>query len=172
MRKVIPAVVLGLLATVLPPARAADDKPPPRTEAEKKAIAELQKNGALVLELAQNDPRLEVSFQQHEGKLTEEKLAPLKELKASLVHLNLRGQEVTDAHLVQLTDLTALIRLHLEQTKITDKGLESLKGLTNLEYLNLYGTAVTDAGLANLAALAKLKYVRLTDTGITDAGLE
>ncbi|HXG13304.1 MAG TPA: hypothetical protein VNK04_26340, partial [Gemmataceae bacterium] len=78
-----------------------------RTEAEKKAIARIRQLGGLVLELAQNDPRLEVSFPSTDGKFTEEHLIPLKELKG-LVHLNLRGHPVTDEHLVHLKDLTDL----------------------------------------------------------------
>ena len=68
----------------------------------------------------------------------------LKDLPG-LVHLNLRGQEVTDANSVHLKPLTSLTRLHLENTKITDKGVANLSGLVNLEYLNLYGTTITDA---------------------------
>jgi hypothetical protein len=141
-----------------------------RTEAEQKALAKIQQLGGLALELAQNDPRLEVSYQQRDGKFTEECLVPLKDLKG-LVYLNLRGQEVTDAHLVHLKGLTSLIRLHLEKTKITDKGLENLKGLVNLEYLNVYGTEITDAGLAQLDGLKKLKDLYVWQTKVTDAGV-
>src|SRR5262249_38278943 len=126
--------------------------PTPLTEAEKKAVAKIRQLGGLALELAQNDTHLEVSYLQTDGKFSEENLAPLKELKG-LVHLNLRGQPVTDAMLVNLKGLTGLTELHLEKTKITDKGLENLKNLTNLEYLNLYGTEITDAGLAHLEGM-------------------
>src|SRR5262245_8240036 len=93
------------------------------TETEKKAIAKLRQLGGHAMELAQNDPRLEVSFPQTGVTVADEHLALLKDLKG-LVHLNLRGQALTDAQLVHLKDLTGLTRLHLEKTKITDKGLE------------------------------------------------
>jgi hypothetical protein len=147
-----------------------EPKAAPPTEAEKKAIARIRQLGGQVLELAQNDPRLEVSYL-YVDKLTEEHLALLKELKG-LVHLNLRGQPITDDLLVHLKPLTGLVRLHLEKTKITDKGLEQLKGLANLEYLNLYGTEVSDAGLAQLAGLKKLKNLYLWQTKVTDAGAD
>jgi len=169
MRRVIPIAVAFLLTAALLSTQAQNK--PQRTDAEQKAIAKVQQLGGLVLELAQNDPRLEVSYQQSDHKFSDEQLVPLKEFKAQLVHLNLRGQEVTDANTVQLKDLTALTRLHLEKTKVTDKGLENLKGLVNLEYLNLYGTVVTDAGLVNLEGMKKLKDVYLWQTKVTDTGV-
>src|SRR5579875_2575396 len=140
-----------------------------QSEAGKKALARIRQLGGLVLELAQNDPRLEVSYLQTEGQITDEHLALLKDLKG-LVHLELRGQPVTDAQLAYLKPLTELTHLHLENTKITDKGLENLKGLVHLEYLNLYGTAVSDAGLVNLEGMKKLKRLYLWQTRVTEAG--
>lgn len=141
-----------------------------RSPAEQKALAKIQQLGGLALELAQNDSRLEVTYLQHDQKFSDEFLTPLKDLK-SLVHLNLRGQDVTDAQLAHLKDLTALTRLHLEKTKITDKGLVHLRGLVNLEYLNLYGTAVTDAGLVNLEGMKKLKNLYVWQTKVTEGGV-
>src|SRR6516225_4787780 len=139
---------LGMLVTLfsgLAPAQEKGEKAEkkPRSEGEMKAINKIQQLGGLALELAQNDPHLEVSYLQSDGKFSDDYLTPLKDLK-DLVHLNLRKQPMTDAMLAHLKGLTTLTRLHLEQTKITDKGLDNLKGLTNLEYLNLYGTAVSD----------------------------
>jgi hypothetical protein len=140
------------------------------TEPEKKAVQRIRQLGGLVLELAQNDDRLEVSYLPTGEKFTEEHVAVLKGLK-KLVHLNLRSQPVTDAMLVHLKGLTTLTELHLEKTKITSKGLEQLKGLVNLEYLNIYGTDVTDAGLPYLEGLKKLKNLYLWQTKVTDAGV-
>ncbi len=145
-------------------------KPPPRSEAEQKAMAAIRKLGGLAIEVAQNDPRLEVSYIQNDGKFSDEHLTPLKELK-NVIYLNLRAQPVTDSQLAHLKDLTTLIRLHLEKTKITDNGLENLKGLTNLEYLNLYGTEITDTGLRHLEGMKKLKNLYLFQTKATDAGV-
>jgi hypothetical protein len=147
----------------------AAEKVPP-TEAQKAAIALIKKSGGQVMELAQNDSRLDVAFHLADGKITDEQLAPLKEL-TQLAQLNVRGREITNAGLVYLKDLKGLIRLHLEKTKITDEGLEQLKGLENLEYLNLYGTEVTDAGLKHLEGLKKLKRIYLWQTKVTDAGV-
>jgi hypothetical protein len=166
MSKIVP---LALVAACLAALAAADDKPK-RSEAEKKALEKIQKLGGLALELAQNDPRLEVSYQQAEGKFTDAYLVPLKDLK-DLVHLNLRGQPVSDKALEHLKGITTLTRLHLEKTKITDKGTENLKGLVNLEYLNLYGTEIGDATLAHLEGMKKLKNLYLWQTKVTDAGV-
>jgi len=158
-----------LFALMIGSAVAQTPAPIVQTEAGKKALTKIRQLGGLALELAQNDQHLEVSYIQNDGKLTDEHLVVLKDLKG-LVHLDLRGQPVTDAHLVHLKPLTELTHLHLENTKITDKGLENLKDLVNLEYLNLYGTAVSDAGLANLEGLKKLKHLYLWQTKVTEAG--
>jgi Leucine-rich repeat (LRR) protein len=168
MRKLVPAgIVLALAAGWLV---AQDKEKPQRTGAEKQAIAKVQKLNGLCLELAQNDPHLEVSYLQKDAKFSDDFLTPLKDLKGSLVHLNLRGQDVTDAQMAHLKELTNLTRLHLENTKITDKGLEQIKGLTNLEYLNLYGDNITDAGLVNLEGMKKLKNLYLWQTKVTEPG--
>lgn len=155
----------ALFSAVASMARAQD------AEAEKKAIAKIRETGALVLEIAQNDNRLDVSFITAQGKITNEQLAPLKDL-TRLAHLNLRGLEIGDDALVTIAAQKTLVRLHLEKTKITDKGLEQLKGLENLEYLNLYGTEITDAGLVHLANLKKLKSLYLWQTKVTDEGVK
>lgn len=147
----------------------AQDKPMP-TEAEKNAIAQIRKSGGQVIELAQNDPRLDVAFHLADGKIGDDHLAPLKDLP-KLAQLNVRGKEITDAGLVHIKDSKGLIRLHLEKTKVTDAGLAHLKGLENLEYMNLYGTAVTDAGLKQLEGLKKLRRLYLWQAPVTDAGV-
>lgn len=141
-----------------------------QSEAEQKAIARIKELGGQVLEIAQNDNRLEVSYHLAQGKITDEALVPVKDL-TRLAILNLRGTEVTDAGLANLAGLTTLTRLHLEKTKVTDVGLAHLKGLVNLEYLNIYGTEVTDAGLVQLEGLAKLKKLYVWQTKVTDAGV-
>jgi len=145
------------------------EKAVPRSAGELKAIESLRKMGALVLEVAQNDNHLDISYLQPDEKFGDAHLAPLKELKG-VVHLNLRNQPITDALLVHIKSVDSLTQLHLEKTKVTDKGLAELKCLKNLEYLNIYGTEVTDAGVAQLADLKKLKKVFLWQTKATKAG--
>jgi len=160
--------ILALMGSLWLGSVSAADKPP-LTEAETAAIAEIKKSGGQVMELAQNDSRLDVAFHLADGKITDEQLVPLKNLPR-LAQLNLRGREITNAGLVNLKDLKGLIKLHLEKTKVTDDGLQNLAGLENLEYLNLYGTEVTDAGLKHLEGLKKLKKIYLWQTKVTDAG--
>ncbi len=141
------------------------------SEAEKLAISKIRETGALVLEIAQNDNRLDVSYITAQGKITNEQLAPLKDL-TRLAHLNLRGLEIGDDALVYIAQQKTLVRLHLEKTKITDKGLEQIKDLENLEYLNLYGTEIGDTGLTHLTNLKKLKSLYLWQTKVTDEGVK
>src|SRR5437899_1930542 len=168
MRRTTTLVISLLVPAGFVLAQVADK--PPRSEAEKQASAKVLQQGGLVMDIAQNDPRLEVSYQQRDKKLTDDCLLPLKDLKG-LIHLNLRGQDMTDARLAYLKDLTSLTRLHLELTPITDQGLANLKGLVNLEYLNLYGTGISDAGLVHLEGMKKLKNLYLWQTKVTDAGV-
>lgn len=157
-----------LLALALTPLRAEE---PPATEAELAAMKKIQELGGQVLELAQNDKRLEVAYYQAGTKATDEALVPVKDLAARLYSLNLRGTGITDAGLAQIKEIRSLVRLHLEKTPLTDAGLEHLAGLENLEYLNVYGTAVTDAGLKKLVGLKKLKSLYVWQTQVTDAGV-
>lgn len=161
------ACALLFLGSVL--AVQADDKTK-RSPQELQEISRIQQLGGLVLQVAQNDPHLDVSYQQITGKFSDNDLAPLATLKG-VVSLNLSGLDVTDASLDRLKGLTELTRLHLERTKITDKGLHDLEHLVNLEYLNLYGTNITDAGLVNLEGMKKLKHLYLWQTKVTDTGV-
>ncbi len=169
MRSFVVVWSLGVLWLVTGAAEA-QEKKPARTPAEEQAISAIKKLGGLVLEIAQNDPRLDVAFHLADSKISDAEIAPVKDLPQT-AQLNLRGTEVTDAGLVHIKDLKGLTKLHLEKSKVTDAGMEHLKGLENLEYLNLYGTAVTDAGLKSLAPLKKLKKIYLWETKVTDEGV-
>ena len=171
MRTLVAVATLSLLAAFSLGASAQDKKPAQRSDSEKAAIAKVRQSGGQVLEIAQNDPRLDVAFHLADGDVKDEHLAPLKEMP-SLAHLNLRGTKITDTGLAHLKDAKGLARLHLERTAVTDTGLEHLKALENLEYLNLYGTKVSDAGLKHLEGLKKLRKVYLWETPVTDAGAE
>lgn len=80
-------------------------------------------------------------------------------------------QEVTNAGLAHLKNLSSLELLNLDDTKITDTGLAHVKNLTSLENLVLSHTTITDAGVANLKILTSLKSLDLRKTQITEAGL-
>ena len=138
---------------------------------EAKAIADIEKSGGAVRTLAQNDDRLDVSFQLQGASITDKDLAPLAKLK-KVTYVNLAKTSITDAALAQLAPHTGITQLHLELTKVTDAGLAQLKSLQNLEYLNLYGTGITDTGLVHLSGLTKLKNLYLWQSKVTPAGAE
>lgn len=134
-----------------------------------KTVADIEKAGGAVRTLAQNDDRLEVSFQLQGASITDKDVALISGLQ-KVAQLNLAHTSVTDGGLKVLEGQTGLTHLHLELTKIGDAGLVHLKPLQALEYLNLYGTAVTDAGLGNLAGLTNLRNLYLWQTKVTPAG--
>src|SRR5262245_20860473 len=140
------------------------------SDAEAQAIAQIEKAGGSVRQIAQNDDRREVDLHLAGTSCGDEQLAPVAKIK-KVVSLNLAKTSVTDAGLEYVKPLTELIQLHLELTKITDKGLSLLKGLEKLTYLNLYGTAVTDAGLAQLTGLKSLRNLYVWQTKVTDEGI-
>ncbi len=171
MRRI--AVFFMLLAAVSASTLPAQDKPKEATkptQAELDAIAAVKKAGGSVLQVAQNDHRLDIAFHLADGKIGDDQVATVKPLGNIIYSLNLRGTEVTDKGLEQLKDLKSLVRLHLERSKITDAGLAHLAGLENLEYLNLYGVEVTDAGVQSLAGLKKLKRLYVWQTKVTEEG--
>ena len=164
-----------LAAALLLTAAAPDDGDPPPvpplSDADRAAISKVEELGGRVVQLAQNDARIDVSF--HLGGVT---LAPahfdaLAPLSTRLHELNLRGTNLDDALARKLTLFPALRRLHLERTRITDAALVPVGTLEHLESLNLYGTNITDAGLPSLRGLTGLESLYVWDTAVTVSGV-
>ncbi|HEX6987706.1 MAG TPA: hypothetical protein VF170_20165 [Planctomycetaceae bacterium] len=135
------------------------------------AIQAIRQSGGQVLELAQNDPRLDVAFHLSNVELTPEHLKALEGVKGRITHLNVRGTNLNDDLAQYLKPLTELTRLHLERTAISDAALANLAGMQKLEYLNVYGTNVTDAGLEHLGGLSGLKKLYVWETKVTLDGV-
>lgn len=135
------------------------------------ALAALAKLGAEPRAVAQNLPWKEVNLRLLGSNVTDEAIAPLKDV-TSLIEVRLGNTKVTDAGLAALKGLTHLQKLGLELTGITDAGLEHLKGLNHLVYLNLYGTQVTDAGLDALKGMKHLRNLYLWQTKVTPEGVK
>ena len=133
------------------------------------AIAEIEKLGGVVRQIAQNVDDKEVAFHLSGKDLSDEGLVHLQEVE-NLIWLNLANTAISDAGLAHVGQLKSLKRLHLEKTHIGDAGLAHLKDLSDLEYLNLYGTQVTDAGLDHLKSLGSLKKLYLWQSQVTPAG--
>lgn len=133
------------------------------------AVAALAKLGAEPRPIAQNQPWREVNFRLLGTNITDQSIAPLKDI-TSLIEVRLGTTRVTDAGLAVLKNLPQLQVLGLELTGITDAGLAHLKDLKNLVYLNLYGTPVTDAGLESLRDLKHLRNLYLWQTKVTPEG--
>ncbi len=72
---------------------------------------------------------------------------------------------ISDAGLINLSQMARLRELDLSGSRITDAGLERLKGFHQLTKLNVSATAVTDAGLAHLTGLTELRWLGLGGAG-------
>lgn len=142
------------------------------SDAQKKAIAEIEKLGGIVLQISQDSAAHSVDFHLQGRDLTDASLDLLKQVP-QIEQLNLAQTKITDAGLKTVAGLTDLRTLHLEYTRVTDAGLASLKTLGKLEYLNLVGNeGVTDAGAAKLADLKTLKSLYLWQTKVSKAAAE
>ena len=79
------------------------------SDADKAAIAKIQEAGAAVLEVAQNDNRLNVAFHLASEEIGDEQIATVKGL-SFIVTLNLRGTKVTDGGLENVASCSSLSR--------------------------------------------------------------
>ncbi len=97
-------------------------------------------------------------------------LAALK----SLEELDLPTQ-ITDRTLACLGGLTSLRRLYFDMlhgcNQVTDAGLRHVSNLTSLEELALRGERISDKGLAHLSELPRLEYLYLYGTHFGDLGM-
>ena len=164
-------LVLNIPKSMQAPKLTAEDLGVEITEAEKKAVEQVEQMQALAMRIAQNTNWLRVDFSLGSKEIKAQDLAVLVEMN-NLYELDLGGTSVSDEALAHLKDLKNLKRLHLEKTQVSDAGLAHLSGLSKLEYLNLYGTNVTDAGLEHLKPLKNLKRLYLWQTKVTDKGAE
>jgi WD40 repeat protein len=81
-------------------------------------------------------------------------------------------EQVGDAGVQHLSELTKLRSLHLYGTSITDDGLSHLKNLFALQSLNLGHTKITDAGLRHLDPLLNLRYLTLNNVKLSSEAIE
>jgi len=103
--------------------------------------------------------------------LTDADFATLKRQRG-LERLFLKGTQITDQGLRELSSLTNLRYLSLAKTKISDEGLASLKGMTRLEMLELSDTSISDEGLKHLRGLDSLQFVYVDGTKVTKKGVK
>jgi hypothetical protein len=89
-----------------------------------------------------------------------------------VTEVDLRGQQVDDAALEQLSALAHVQTLKLDLTQITDAGIDVLRAMPRLKTLHLRHTKISDRSAATLAALPRLETVYLTGTKMTDAAVD
>ncbi|MEZ6065517.1 MAG: hypothetical protein R3B90_07340 [Planctomycetaceae bacterium] len=167
LRYLIGSLLSPTLLFTLILSASADDS---RKQPDPAVVKALSEAGGNVLELAQNDPRLDVSLHLASQEITNDHLTLVARLP-DVVWLNLAGTKITDDGLAAIAEMKSLEKLHLEKTGIGDAGLAHLTKLENLAYLNLYGTQVTDAGLQHLTGLTKLRRLYVWQSQVTPEGI-
>jgi uncharacterized membrane protein len=134
-------------------------------------IANLSKNGIIVLPVSGESNYLSVSFV-NKRSVSAEDIQSLLPLKRQIVWLDLSRTTVSDSEIAGITQLASLRRLNLEFTSLSDNGLQSVSSLSNLRYLNLVGTKITDEGLMQTAGLKNLKDLFIYQTAVTGTGIK
>jgi uncharacterized membrane protein len=139
-------------------------------KADANALQALKKRKILVQQVAQNSNYLTANFISAPS-INDEDLLLLLPVKKQLVWLKLSNQNISDAGLRTIEQLTHITKLQLDGTAITNKGLVSLNKLQHLQLLNLVGTNVSIDGLQQITALKQLQSLYLYKTKITNAGM-
>ena len=125
--------------------------------------------GALVLPLAQGDPRLRVDYGRGSGPVTEDALRALTPVARRVHELSLAGRDLDVGVLAALPALPELERLHLERTGLTDADVTRLLGTSpKVRYLNLHSTHVSDTILGVAVRMKVLRRLVLFDTRVSD----
>ncbi|MEL6674146.1 MAG: c-type cytochrome domain-containing protein [Bacteroidota bacterium] len=133
------------------------------------AVLQLKQRGALVREISQDMPLVQLSFVA-DSQFADRDAALLLEIAPQLTWLDVRHTELSDFSFLE--KLPHLSRLHLEHSQVKDQHLSQLTALPYLEYLNLFDTDISDAGLEQIAQMKNLKSVYLWQTKTTEAGLQ
>jgi hypothetical protein len=85
--------------------------------------------------------------------------------------LYIKNTQISNAALLQISDIGSLCELQFDDIPIIDAGLPGISGLANLRILELKNVDVTDAGLKHLAGLTQLRSLSFDGTQITGSGL-
>ena len=85
--------------------------------------------------------------------------------------IGLGGNDLTDAMLVHLKDLSHLKKIKIFSSNISGDGLEFIKGLGELTILGVSLTNINDTGLAHIQNMSQLEELDLGYTKITSDGL-
>ncbi len=151
--------------------------------AERRAIAELVKRGAVVKRFDQratgiegllvrlgDDYGIDRRIIRKVGTVDPEVIDLLKDLPGLTVEI--RGTTLSDAGLRSLCDLHDLQGLDVSGSQISDEGIECLNSLTKLVLLDLSLTQISDDGIARLKPQARLGTLSLQGTRVTEVSLD
>ena len=155
-----------------------------RAESQRKAVAALKENGAIVLYDYESMGRAKAPTARQWRLAWAARRSLGDDYFQSVTYANLtpavgHRYELADRDLAPLEALDHLEELNITDTPITDAGLAYLERLTNMRSLVLDNISqggphlqLTDAGLAHLRGMTKLENLDLVGIDVSDAGLE
>lgn len=140
--------------------------------ADQETVSTLDRSGFIARQLSRSEALLAVSPVAPGGDLAKAQLDVLAAASLHIAELDLSHSGLQDADLASIAKLTRLTHLELQGNQLTDAGVRALQPLSELRVLNLYGNrGITNASLAMLAELPKLQRAYLWQTGVTAAGV-
>ena len=143
---------------------------PPQDEApaDEKLIAQLRKDGVVVLPVGAGKPWLSVTINDVQTNL-DTAFNRMRGIAKNIVWLNVSGMGIKDSMLLPVKNMSNLTRLNISGTRISDNGLAHLKGLSQLAYLNLYKTGISSKGLQALGDMPMLRQLFVYQTAVQPA---
>lgn len=124
-------------------------------------FSQLAKNNISVLQLAEDNPLVQVSFGRRKD-VSKEDFESLNVIQENIVEMNLGHTNFDDELAGHLKKFKNLTKLQLQETEITDEAFSVIKQLEYLESLNLFGV---EFNVEKTIAFSELS--NLTDLYIT-----
>lgn len=96
----------------------------------------------------------------------------VRQLPATVSHVEVRDREISRSTLHQLGKLTELAGLQLQGCKFDNGAITEISNLKQLYVVALDGSSVTDEGLRHLHGLTKLRMLSLSNTQASEGAKE
>lgn len=141
------------------------------TPADSAKVAQLQKEGFVIMPLAQNNNFLSLAVSPDITSVSIDQLKAVLSLKDQITWIDLSDKNINDEHMEVIAQFPHLTKLKIQNNPITDKGVEFMANLEHLEVINLYGTDITDRSLALLSDIKSMRVLYIWRTLATQEAI-